>query len=99
MCQGWGSARLEFELQATRKRVAKHTKRAQNRKTVSLEIIDDGETVEMSYIADGERYSLEAEGKSSSAGNHIAIFNREQPYCIVDISSLCVSVVVASQDQ
>lgn len=61
----------------------------------TLEIIDDGETVEM-YYQNGNQYSLIEKRVSVGGSNryHVAIYNREQPRCVSDITSLTVSVYI-----
>lgn len=63
----------------------------------SLEIIDDGEYVEMIYN-DGNKYEWIMDGESYGQRNHIAIWNCGQPDCVLDITSLKVSVLMGTQD-
>ena len=63
----------------------------------TVEIIDDGENVEVCYD-DGQLHELWMDGVSHGQRNHIAIWNRGQPGCVLDITSLTVSVVMNSLD-
>ena len=60
----------------------------------TVEIIDDGETVEMYYDNGLIQYTLVQKEVSAGNSNHIAIFNREQQGNVCDITSLIVSVVM-----
>ena len=59
-----------------------------------IEIIDDGETVEMYYDNALSQYKMVQKGVSSGKRNHIAIWNREHSNCVCDITSLTVSVMM-----
>ena len=98
---GWGPTRMYMFLGESKNRGYPDTrhfiaidKMPQPPYKATIEIIDDGETVEMYYDNGLGQYRLVQRGVSPGKRNHIAIFNREQPGCVCDITSLTVSVMM-----
>ena len=99
VCQGWGSPRIEIEIENDK--IMESLKRKSPKyEEMKVVIIDDGQSVEMTYFVDGERYhirkTLSSKAYYRTDRNHIAIFNREEPGCTVVISSLTASIVEAN---